>query len=80
MNITMSDDIRHEINHNNNMSDGPAIVSRIFYSILQAPFTSVSVQTAIALKNGYCIKLSGIFSVCFSGFLFGTHCESQQTY
>ena len=51
MNITMSDDIRHEINHNNNMRDGPAIVSRIFYSILQAPFTPVSVQMAIALKK-----------------------------
>ena len=47
----MSDDIRHEINHNNNMRDGPAIVSRIYYSILQAPFTPVSVQMAIALKK-----------------------------
>ena len=51
MNITMCDDIRHKINHNNNMRDGPAIVSRIFYSILQAPFTPVSVQMAIALKK-----------------------------
>ena len=48
MNITMSDDIRHEINHNNNMRDGPAIVSRIFYSKLHAPFKPVSVQMAIA--------------------------------
>ena len=51
MNISMSDDIRHDINHNNNRRDGPAIVSRIFYSILQTPFTPVSVQMAIALKK-----------------------------
>ena len=51
MNITMSDDIRHEINRNNNMRDGPAISVKNLLLHTAAPFTPVSVQMAIALKK-----------------------------
>ena len=47
----MSDDIRHEINHNNNTRDGPAISVKNILLHTAAPFTPISVQMGIRLKK-----------------------------